>query len=149
MLALTKKTDYALVALAYLADRRKAEQGPVSARLIAEKYRLPLPLLMNVLKELNQANIVRSTRGALGGYELIHDPGDISLLEVTTALEGPIKLLECCDGLPILNQKCERQDDCPIQGAVQRLHNRLQAFLGDVTLDELVDSQQPCCNHVG
>lgn len=144
MLTLTRKTDYALVALSHLAHCRQAEAGPTSARTIAEAYHLPLPLLMNILKELAQAKLVSSTRGATGGYALAVAPERISLLEIINAIEGPVKLTACCDGLPIVGQGCEVAETCPIQGSIQKLHKRLVGFFGGVTLDELMD-EQTCC----
>ena len=64
MLALTKKTDYALIALSELA-RREAEV--LSVRELSERHRMPLPLLTNILKNLTRAGIVVSVRGVLGG----------------------------------------------------------------------------------
>lgn len=143
MLQLTRKTDYALVALSHLALRRREGAGPSSARCIAEAYQLPLPLLMNILKELAQAKLVSSTRGAAGGYELAAEPDRVTLLEVIVALEGPVKLTACCDGLPIVGQGCCAAESCPIQGAIQQLHRRMKSFFGDVTLEELLGTPEP------
>lgn len=139
MLQLTRKTDYALVALSHLARRRAGESGPTSARLIAEAYKLPLPLLMNILKELAQAKLVTSTRGATGGYELAVEPRRVSLLEVINAIEGPVKLAPCCDGLPIVGQGCGMEDCCPIQSSINKLHKRMIGFFNQVMLDELIE----------
>lgn len=144
MLALTRKTDYALIALTYLTQRRQDGDGPISARQIAEQYDLPLPLLMNILKELNQAKIVRSTRGATGGYELIHDPETLTLLELINVVEGPVKFAPCCDELPIMGQGCTIKKECPIQGVVQRLHRRIIGMLNDITLTQIVEGEA-CC----
>ena len=70
MVALTRKTDYALVALAYLA---RWEQGCVSARDIAARVRIPLPMLMGILNQLARRGLVISTRGAKGGYRLARE----------------------------------------------------------------------------
>src|SRR5256885_8102784 len=67
MLRLSKKADYALISLAYLAEHRG---HVVPAREIAERCQLPLPLLMNILKVLHQRGILRSVRGASGGYSI-------------------------------------------------------------------------------
>ncbi|MEO0515504.1 MAG: Rrf2 family transcriptional regulator [Planctomycetota bacterium] len=155
MLQLTRKTDYALVALSDLARRKANESGPTSARLIAEAYKLPLPLLMNILKELAQAKLVTSTRGATGGYELAVEPGRVSLLEVINAIEGPVKLAPCCDGLPIVGQGCGMEDCCPIQTSINKLHQRMIKFFDGVMLDELIDdlthaqasAPQACSTH--
>ena len=69
MIVLTRKTDYALVAMAHLAHH-PGEEGISSARDIADRYHVPLPVLMNILKTLNREGLVISVRGARGGYRL-------------------------------------------------------------------------------
>src|SRR5579862_5799279 len=92
MISLTKKTDYALIALAYLGQH----PGRVaSAREIAEARNLPAALLMNILKELQHHGLLRSTRGVKGGYEIAADFNSVSLHQVIVALEGPVRLIEC------------------------------------------------------
>lgn len=141
MLALTRKTDYALIALSYLADRHGRGSEPVSAKQIAEAFGLPLPLLMNILKELVQAKVLTSTRGVQGGYGLAVDPQRLTLLEVVTAMEGPIRLSQCADGLPVVGQGCQLSDGCPIRGSIRALHRRINRFLSDVTLRDLRDER--------
>lgn len=152
MLHLTRKTDYALVALTYLAQHRaetgvdagdldaKGASAEVSARKIADQFGMPLPLLMNILKELAQAKIIGSTRGLHGGYHLALDPDTVTLLEVIEAMEGPIKFTECAEGLPILGQGCAIQDCCNIRGPIRRLNQRIKGFLAEVTLTDLMES---------
>ena len=67
--SLTRKSDYALLALSRL-DLEGPDASPVSARHIADAYDLPLPIMMNVLKDLAGAGLVNSKRGATGGYYL-------------------------------------------------------------------------------
>ena len=98
MLSLTRKTDYALVALAGLAEMEASASAPVSASRLAQVYALPLPMLMNVLKLLHRADLVAAARGATGGYYLQRDPGRISVLEVIETIEGPVRLAPCCEG---------------------------------------------------
>ena len=88
MLSLTRKTDYALVALARLAQEQQGAEGEVSrlsARTIAEEFELPQQLLMSILKELHRAGIVDSTRGAQGGYVLAKPANKISVAEIVEA----------------------------------------------------------------
>src|ERR1051325_1139837 len=96
--SLTRKTDYALVALSRLADEAAGGKQPLSARQIAQQFNLPLPLLMNVLKDLHRAEIVCSRRGQTGGYMLCcHDPADVTMLQVIEALEGRVSVAVCCE----------------------------------------------------
>lgn len=141
MLSLTRKCDYALVALVHLAHRRAAGQPPVSARRIAEAFNLPLPLLMNILKELTRDRMIASTRGPMGGYVLAEDPEQIRLLAVVRAVDGPPRITLCTDPLPIMGQNCEIQGQCPLREPMQRLQERIQGFLAEVTLADLMGSK--------
>lgn len=140
MLSLTRKTDYALIALSYLGKLREEGSKPVSARHIAEMFGLPQPLLMNILKELCQTKIVTSKRGAQGGYVLAADPNQLSLLEVVTAMEGPLQFAQCAVALPIIGQGCPIAGGCPIKSPIRHLHARINEFLAEVKLQELINS---------
>lgn len=141
MIGFTKKTDYALVALAYLARQRAVGESAVSARHIAEELELPLSLLTNIMKELAQARIVRSTRGSQGGYSLASQASQISLNEIIVAMEGPVALTQCTEGLPIMGQECCSVCRCGIRKPIQRLHERLVRFFDTVTLGDLVEDR--------
>ena len=87
MWCLSKKSEYALVALAYLAE----QPGRLaSARQIAEERGLPMSLLMNILKNLQGHGLLSSGRGVKGGYQLARDLGRLSLYEL-------IAIVECSD----------------------------------------------------
>jgi len=136
MLALTKKTDYALIALTHLA---RAGTGPTSARHIAERYAVPLPLLMNVLKRLGRQGMVRSVRGAKGGYRLAQRPDEITLAALIEAMEGPVGLVQCAvDHGPEGTTDCRVSESCPVRWPAQKIHAKLQGFLETVTLDDMI-----------
>jgi Rrf2 family protein len=141
MISLTKKTDYALVALASLAQRAREGAPPVSARKLADEHDLPVALVANILKDLHQAKIVDSTRGPTGGYALAMSPSKITLIDVITATEGPVRLAECDDNVPILGQGCAIACKCPIREPMRRLNDRLREFFDSVTLADLFDSK--------
>src|SRR4051812_17955349 len=96
MIYVSKKTDYALMALAFLAERPTRQ---ASAREIAQSADLPLNLLSNILKTLQHARIVRSTRGAKGGYQINGDLNSISLWQMMDILESADReeAHDCCD----------------------------------------------------
>ncbi len=139
MLALTKKTGYGLIAMAYLAG---LDEGRLAcAREIADRFAVPTALLMNVLKRLSGAGYVESVRGAHGGYRLARRPEDINLAEVVTALEGPIRLAECVSGRADDAHECGRtvMARCPMADPVHRVQRKLSDFLKTVTLAEIVE----------
>ncbi len=141
MLSLTRKIDYALVALAFLGQRHGENQAAASARQIAEQFGLPLPMLMNLLKDLTRAGIVNSTRGAQGGYALAQEADRITLLEVIQAVEGPIRLVQCADRPVYEDKGCPISEVCPIRNPIRRLHDRITGFFSDVTLADLIESE--------
>lgn len=148
MLSLTRKADYALVAMAELACREPAR---VSAREIAERSHLPLPVLTNILKRLTRQGLVTSTRGAKGGYRLAREAEQISLADLIHAVESPIRFARCCDTDEAdADCGCDKEDVCRIKGPVQRVHESLKKFLGQVTLAQIAwDTVTIGVEHVG
>jgi Rrf2 family protein len=146
MLALTKKTEYAMIALTYLAER---PGRTISAREIAAAYNMPGALVMNILKTLHHAGLVDSTRGTKGGYRVRADLAAVSLHELIAVLEGPVQLAECAstpDGIREEcpeGQGCKISGTCPIQGAVRTLHGRFVGLLQDVKLADLLQVVAP------
>ena len=137
MLALTKKTGYGLIAMTYLAGLDEGEVA--SAREIAERFDVPTSLLMNVLKELSAAGYVESVRGAHGGYRLALDPEEVSVADLVTAVEGPIRLAQCVAGKDRRadSEPCRLVERCPVADPVHRVQRRLSDFLKTVTLAEI------------
>ena len=125
MLALSKKTDYALLSLAFLAE----QAGRVaSAREIAAGFDLPVPVVMNILKCLQQNKILQSTRGVKGGYRIAADLAQVSLYDLVAIVDRTSENCECAYDLESRSQ----------QGPVEALHLRLVRFLKDVKLSDLV-----------
>lgn len=147
MFALTKKTDYAIIALCHMAQRN----GEVcTAREIAQQFNMPASLVMNVLKVLNQNNLIRSIRGAKGGYLLALKPDQITLADIIVAVEGPIRLIQCAGGREAPPQGCGLAQTCPVTRPVNRVHDKLHDFLKLVTLSQIAfdetygDAQREC-----
>jgi len=144
MLALTKKVDYGLIALCHLANHR---DEVATARVMAERYHLPPAMLMNVMKSVAQAGLVRSSRGARGGYELARRPEEITLNAVIEAIEGPVRFVQCVviDGEAGPHQQCELSSTCPVSMPAHRLHAKLKHFLSEVTLADI--ASDPTFDH--
>ncbi len=145
MLSFTRKTDYALISLTHMACQGSNSS---SAREIATRYRMPMPLLMNVLKVLTQHGLARSERGPRGGYQLAKPADEINLHDIIAAVDGPVALVLCVRGAQHRDQSapgerqacgCELTSLCPVRGAVHGVHHRLVKMLKDVTLAELAD----------
>ncbi|MFT5052780.1 MAG: Rrf2 family nitric oxide-sensitive transcriptional repressor [Chlamydiales bacterium] len=140
MLQFTKRTEYGLIALIHLAGR---EGQVVSAREVGDHYGLPPRLLAGAFKDLQQAGIVTSQRGATGGYTLARPPQTVTLGEVIAALEGAPTLTSCeasklTSALP--SSACEVTPICPIKSPLHRIREGIWALLNSTTLRALVDS---------
>jgi Rrf2 family protein len=140
MLAFTRKTDYALIALTHLAQHPEECN---SAREIAGRYGVPLPLLMNILKQMTQQGLAMSVRGPRGGYRLAASPEKITLNDIIGAVEGPVQLVQCVDWYQNkargkLKTGCDLMAACPVRPTIHRVHARLVEFLAGVTLADVV-----------
>lgn len=138
MLTLTRKTDYALIALSHLAS---AKGRIVSAREIASRYKVPLPLLMNLLKLCAAGGLVESVRGARGGYRLGRPAEQITLVQLVEAIEGPLRLGQCHGLIQREDNEaetvCQVGSCCPVRVAVNNVHMRLQGFLSEMTIADV------------
>jgi Rrf2 family protein len=124
MICLSRKTEYALLALGYLAER---PGEVVAARDLAEAYALPAALLMNILKTLQQHRLLRSRRGMNGGYQLGADLERLSLHDLIRMLEEKVDAGGDQD-------RTRGSGRAPIAA----LHFKLMRFLHEVTLADLV-----------
>ena len=84
----TAKVDYAVRAMVELADA--TEDSPVKGERISAAQEIPLRFLENILTELRYDGLVRSRRGADGGYWSAQPPDEVTIAEVIRAVEGPL-----------------------------------------------------------
>jgi FeS assembly SUF system regulator len=129
MLRISRLTDYATVILASLAGG-----GLASATDIAARTHIGLPTVSKLLKELQHAGLVRSVRGARGGYQLARAPAAISAAAIIDAVEGPVALTECAGGAG----NCGIETTCLVGHGWQRISRAIRRALADVSLDALV-----------
>lgn len=143
MLALTRKAEYAVLAMAELARR-----GPVrlSAREIARCTRVPLPTLTNVLHQLLLHGLVTSALGSKGGYQLARTPEDVTFTDMIDAVEGPLRLTACCatnGGSGNGRHQCHWAGTCPISDSMRCVHEGLHLLLDRVTLARVAAGTVP------
>ena len=141
MLAMSRKSDYALVALAELAAR---DGEKCSAAGIAQATDAPESLIRNVLKNLTRAGLLLSERGPFGGYMLAREPDRISVLEVLEAVDGPISLARCCkENESPQTHGCIHSPRCRIQRGMRLMHEGVLDVLRAVSVSDLIDPDQP------
>lgn len=131
VIRISKLTDYATVILAMLArdsSRRRA------AADLARQCQLALPTVSKLLKQLQRAGLVESTRGLRGGYRLARPAGQISAAAILDALEGPLAITECATGA---QSRCDLQANCSVGGSWQRINQAIRQSLEEISLAEL------------
>ena len=128
MLRLTRRSEYGLMALAYLA---KGGRTYTSVREIVADLSIPKRLLAEVLKELSRAGLVEAVRGPGGGYRLTLPPEELTLARVVEVLEGPALVSECTGGT------CDLSHGCTIQSGISGVAERIRAVLEEATLADL------------
>ena len=122
---ITRQADYALRAMLYLSQLPPNLRAATSQ--IAEEQSIPPSFLAKIISQLSIAGLIHTSRGARGGVALARQPGEITILEVVEAIDGPISLNECCADPEI----CPFGDKCPLRslwcetqgGLVDRLRN--------------------------
>src|SRR6201995_2185470 len=130
MLRISKLTDYATVILAALAEEPQLVR---TATTLAEQTRIAAPTVSKLLKQLQRAGLVASTRGLHGGYQLAKPATQISAAAILDALEGPVTLTDCSAG----HGHCEIEATCRVGKVWQRLNLAIRRSLYDVSLAQL------------
>lgn len=134
---LSKKTQYALKALGYLAG--KYGEGPVLISDISKIKKIPIKFLETILLELKQAGVLDSKKGKGGGYFLIQSPKKTTLAQAIRLVGGPIALLPCVS----INfyEKCKDCDEavCGLNKAMKITRDATLKILEKKTLAELID----------
>ena len=131
MLRLSKKADYALMAMKHLAQTQTGTS--TSAREIAESYDIPIELMAKVLQKLVRKGLLVSTQGTRGGYLLQERPASISVADVIQAIDGPLTVTACSTE----NSDCDQYNKCNIRDPLWRIRTRILDTLGMVSLAEI------------
>jgi Rrf2 family protein len=133
---LSKKTRYAIVALARLA--REYDKGPMQIREIAEEEKIPQSFLENILLELKKIGILGSNLGKSGGYFLLRKPEDVNLAEVVSHFEGTIALMYCVSERTYRPcEFCKDESACQIRKTFKEINDTTYSILSKTSLATL------------
>lgn len=113
-------------------------KGPISLKDVAQRQSLSPKYLEQLLVALKRAGILKSIRGAYGGYELAKHPSEVRLSEVMQTLEGPISPVECLTD----PEDCERVGICAARDVWKRMKTAIDSILESTTLEDLVKQQK-------
>ncbi|MDO9039131.1 MAG: Rrf2 family transcriptional regulator, partial [Lutibacter sp.] len=121
---LSKRVKYAIKTLLFLYEN--GDKKPISAKIISENEKIPYKFLENILRELRQNKILKSVRGAEGGYKFLKDPNEITVAEIIRIIDGPIALIPCASYN--FYEKCDDCSDevsCKIRKLFVQLRNEM------------------------
>ncbi len=146
MLKFSKRADYALLSLQYMATVQggiDAHPRVVNTKEIAEEHHIPVELLAKVLQTMAKNQLIESHHnGPKGGYALRREPKDITLAQVLEAIEGPFGLTDCChekDG----QVQCEQMNHCNIRTPLFKIQESIFQLLNSMSIEDLLVEEAP------
>jgi Rrf2 family protein len=131
LLKLTKKADYALMAMKHLAER--PSQGSLSAKDVADAYGIPPEALAKILQKLVKAGLLHSQHGTNGGYTLARPAHTISAFEVIQAIDGPLFITSCIT----VRGECDQSDRCNIREPLRKVNDSIEAVLKRIKISHM------------
>jgi len=145
MLRLTKKADYGLMALKYLAEQSAAGSrlplptlAAKSAKDIADAYHIPSPLLAKILQTLAKAGLLVSHAGTNGGYALARPASEITAFEVIRAIDGPLFITSCIT----IHGTCDLDSHCTIKEPLRKVNDSIKDLLSGIHIADLIDETE-------
>ena len=130
MLKITKKVEYALIAIRHLNGKKDNELS--TSTEIADSYDIPKPLLAKVLQQLARKKIIKAVKGPSGGYYLAKDPLKVKMTEFFEIMEGPMGIVNCLD-----ENGCNKVDCCSIKNPIIKINNSVKSLFDRMTLAEI------------
>ena len=136
---LSKKTQYAIVALRRLAQDYSS--GPIQIREIAESEKIPQSFLENILLELRKMGILGSKLGKSGGYYLLRKPEDVNLAEIVRHFEGTIAMMYCVSEKAYQPcEFCRDESTCGIRKVFKEIRDTTYDIMARTSLEVLTRS---------
>lgn len=132
MIRITRITDHGIILLTHFA--LIPSDVVFNARDLAEQEEMSLPMVSKILKMLAAGGLLQSHRGVKGGYSLAREPESITLLEIITAMEGPVGLTECT--APDV-ATCDRATFCRVRPHWEIINESIRGAMANVTLRDL------------
>jgi len=129
MLKLTRRLEYALIALRHMQQRG---DGLSSAKEIAELYMIPQELLAKTLQQMVKLNYVKAAQGPRGGYRIKKNLENISMTEFIEAMEGPMGMVDCN-----INSDCIQISHCNIRLPINKINENIRSMFDDILVSDI------------
>jgi Rrf2 family protein len=136
MLKLTKKADYALMAMKHLAEH--PDGGACSAKDVADSYGIPVEALAKILQRLVKAGLLQSQHGTKGGYTLARNARTITAFEVIRAIDGPLFITSCIT----VRGECDQSERCTIREPLRRVNDSIEQVLRRITIADMKEDPE-------
>jgi len=133
---LTRGGEYGILGVLYLAKQPPGKVVLLSE--VAASQDIPQSFLAKIFQQLSRVNIIRSVRGARGGFNLARPPETITVREILEVIEGPMRLSECL----VEPHLCGRRPDCPLQPVWLEVHRQITDILDKTTIAGLMEMQR-------
>lgn len=109
-------------------------EAPVSIKTISKRQNISEYYLEQLFSPLRKAKLIKSIRGAQGGYVLNREPKDIKVSDIMYVLEGPIEIADCIEGA-----KCNNVDCCATRILWQKIKDSIDSVMEGITLEDIVN----------
>lgn len=134
MFQLSKKVEYALIAIRHMASNSRWQI--YTTKEIADKYHLPYELLAKIMQRLAKQGFIISHQGVNGGYALARNPEELKISEIINAIEGKtaVTIVQCESGN---SAECSISATCTIKNPLVKLQTNINKVLDDLTVLEM------------
>jgi len=143
---ITTWAEYGVICALHLAKR--SDQGPVTGRDLAAQERLPADYVEQILLRLRRADVIKSVRGARGGYMLARPANEITIRDVIHASELETFDLHCVSH-PVGEDRCSSSHNCSIRPVWMMLQRKIDDVLESVRLSDLLEDEPTVRERVG
>ncbi len=130
MLKITRKVEYALIALRHMQLKQSEEL--TSTKEIATRYGVPQQLLAKTLQHMARDGIIQAVQGSAGGYRIATNLDQISMKDFFERLEGPLGMMDC-----YFDSDCIQMGACNIRIPIQRINDNMRNLFSQMSVQEV------------
>ena len=141
LVRITQEADYAVRIIYYLAVAGEKSD----AKTIAENVGISTRFALKILGKLSQYDFITSFKGAVGGYILAHEPKDITLLQVVSAIDGPIAINKCLMSEEACAHSTSHMFGCPFRRVFDEVSRDIEAALDKITFARFIEESTKVC----